>query len=107
MTDLTTIEDILESIFGLVLGNKPGQYTLAPTKAGGQVTGGTTGSQINDGFRPRTIKGPGFWLITLKDQYWVRSGWTPEYDKEAVTFYRWKEGGGPKLLTRLTVWVGL
>ncbi|SCL29335.1 hypothetical protein GA0074692_2707 [Micromonospora pallida] len=93
MANTATFEDALASILGLVLG-------------GGE--GGEKAS-INDNFRPRTIKGPGYWLITqtstLKSN--VIGGWMPEYNKDAVTFYRWKQKGVYKHITRVTVWVGV
>ncbi|MFG3420828.1 hypothetical protein [Micromonospora sp. NPDC048063] len=93
MTNTATFEDALASILGLVLG-------------GGE--GGDKAS-INDKYRPRTIKGPGYWLInqtsTLKKL--TPGGWMPEYNKDAVTFYRWKQDGATKHITRLTVWVGV
>ncbi|MEU5941630.1 hypothetical protein ABZ807_21140 [Micromonospora sp. NPDC047548] len=91
MTSTATIEDALASILGLVLG------------------GGESGdkSSINDSFRPQTIKGPGFWLITQKSTLKHTGGWAPEYNKDAVTFYRWTQDGSTKDITRLTVWVGV
>ncbi|MER7471462.1 hypothetical protein [Micromonospora sp. NPDC000018] len=93
MANTATFEDALASILGLVLG-------------GGE--GGDKAS-INDNFRPRTIKGPGYWLITqtstLKNS--EPGGWMPEYNKDAVTFYKWRQDGVTKYITRVTVWVGV
>ncbi|MEU4776488.1 hypothetical protein [Micromonospora sp. NPDC023633] len=93
MANTATFEDALASILGLVLG-------------GGE--GGEKAS-INDNFRPRTIKGPGYWLITqtstLKNS--EPGGWMPEYNKDAVTFYKWRQSGATKYITRVTVWVGV
>jgi hypothetical protein len=93
MANTATFEDALASILGLVLG-------------GGE--GGDKAS-INDNFRPRTIKGPGYWLITQTStlKKLTPGGWMPEYNKDAVTFYRWKQSGATKHITRVTVWVGV
>ncbi|MEH1016722.1 hypothetical protein V6U90_26935, partial [Micromonospora sp. CPCC 206060] len=91
MTNTATFEDALASILGLVLG-------------GGDD--GTAGS-INNEYRPRTIKGPGYWLISQTSTLKHTGGWMPEYNKDAVTFYRWKQNGAVKHITRLTVWVGV
>ncbi|GAB3156677.1 hypothetical protein GCM10027290_54910 [Micromonospora sonneratiae] len=105
MTNTATIEDILASILGLVLGGTPGQHTLATSASGGGQSGDKT--SINDGFRPRTIKGPGYWLIAQSSTLSHTGGWAPEYNKDAVTFYKWSQDGAIKRITRLTVWVGL
>ncbi|WP_431906666.1 hypothetical protein [Micromonospora carbonacea] len=91
MANTATFEDALASILGLVLG-------------GGE--GGEKAS-INDNFRPRTIKGPGYWLISQTSTLKHTGSWMPEYNKDAVTFYRWKQNGATKHITRLTVWVGV
>ncbi|RGC65334.1 hypothetical protein C5N14_29255 [Micromonospora sp. MW-13] len=91
MANTATFEDALASILGLVLG-------------GGE--GGEKAS-INDNFRPRSIKGPGYWLITQTSTLKHTGSWMPEYNKDAVTFYRWKQKGATKHITRVTVWVGV
>ncbi|MEV5764334.1 hypothetical protein AB0L34_07150 [Micromonospora sp. NPDC052213] len=91
MANTATFEDALASILGLVLG-------------GGE--GGEKAS-INDNFRPRSIKGPGYWLITQTSTLKHTGSWMPEYNKDAVTFYRWKQSGATKHITRVTVWVGV
>ena len=62
MTNISTIEDVLENILGLVLGAAPGQYTLA-TAGGGGGESGAGKSQIGDSLRPATVKGFVPWLI--------------------------------------------
>jgi hypothetical protein len=103
MTNTATIEDLFESILGLVLGGAAGQYELA--NSGGQSGSGKSG--INDAFRPTTVAGKGFWLIAESDSLVYVGGWAPEYDKDAVTFYTWTQDGMFKEITRLTVWVGV
>ncbi|WP_432842796.1 hypothetical protein [Dactylosporangium sp. CA-092794] len=110
MTNIATIEDILENILGLVLGAAPGQYSLATSgSGGGQQGSGKSG--INNAFRPSTVQGPGFWLIAQSSTLTYTGGsWSPEYDKDAVTFYTWANRAGllaTKDIVRVTVWVGL
>ncbi|GAB2922096.1 hypothetical protein GCM10027280_06650 [Micromonospora polyrhachis] len=103
MTNIKTIEDVLESILGLVLGGTPGQHTLATSGSGGGQSGGK--SSVNDAFRPPNIKGP--WLIAQSSTLEHFGGWAPEYNKDAVTFYKWTQAGAKKKITRVTVWVGV
>ena len=105
MTNISTIEDVLENILGLVLGGAAGQYELATSGSGGGQSNGK--SSINDAYRPAAIKGPGFWMIAQTSTLKHTGGWAPEYDKDAVTFYKWVQHGATKEITRLTVWVGV
>ncbi|MFG1954691.1 hypothetical protein [Micromonospora sp. NPDC048830] len=91
MTNIATFEDALASILGLVLG------------------GGSDGKEgsINNEYRPRTIKGPGYWLVNQISHHTRVGGYMPDYDKDAVTFYKWRQDGAMKHVTRLTVWVGV
>lgn len=108
MTNTKTIEDVLESILGLVLGGAPGQHSLATSSGSGGGQAGAGKSAINEGFRPATIRGAGSWLIAQQSTLTHTGGWAPEYNKDAVTFYRWyDEIGATKKITRVTVWVGL
>ncbi|GAA2217878.1 hypothetical protein ACFY2R_20345 [Micromonospora olivasterospora] len=91
MTNTATFEDALASILGLVLGG------------GDDGDGGS----INNDYRPKTIQGPGYWLITQISSHKELGGYMPDYDKDAVTFYRWRQDGAIKHVTRLTVWVGV
>jgi hypothetical protein len=99
----TTIEDALAGILGLVLGAPSGVYDLPDAK--GEGGGGTS---IDNGFRPSTILGPGYWLIAQTSSLMHTGGWAPEYNKDAVTFYRWYDlSGATKKIERVTVWVGV
>jgi hypothetical protein len=103
MTNIATIEDVFENVLGLVLGGAPGQYELASG-----APPGTGRGTIKNEFRPANAANVGFWLIAEEDTLDHDGAWTPEYDKDAVTFYWYRTGANnTRHYTRLTVWVGL
>ncbi|MGC4807649.1 hypothetical protein [Micromonospora sp. DT233] len=104
MTNIATIEDVLENILGLVLGGAAGAYNLPS----GSQNAGSAKSGIKEEFRPRNVGGGGRWLIAQTSTLKHTGGWSPEYNKDAVTFYRWRDAiGATKHIRRVTVWVGV
>ncbi|WP_161684386.1 hypothetical protein [Micromonospora rubida] len=91
-----------------MLGGAPGQHSLATSSGSGGGQSGAGKSAINGAFRPAAVRGSGSWLIAQSSTLTHTGGWAPEYNKDAVTFYRWYDSAGAtKKITRVTVWVGV
>ncbi|WP_320065630.1 hypothetical protein [Micromonospora sp. RTGN7] len=104
--NISTIEDVLLNILGLVLGDMTGTHQLATSGSGGGQSDPSK-SLINEAYRPNAVASGPPWLIAQTSTLSHTGSWAPEYNKDAVTFYKWQQDGWVKRITRVTVWVGL
>jgi hypothetical protein len=128
MTNVSTIEDVFANVLGVILGASPGTHDLpSPTDSSSSTSTGSgsgsgagpdrgaspsNSSGINPAYRPGNVVPGGRWLIpTGPFEFHHTTGWWPDFEKNAMTFYRWIDQAASSILSgtiqRVTVYVGL